>query len=146
MGETNVLGSDDSGNANYLLAQQATLGQAGTLESLSFYVTQAAGSLVLGIYDASGPGNGPGTLIAQTAGFTPVVGWNTQNVAPVTLSAGTYWLAYLPSDNNLHFAVDRTSGTNTWYVVSFGPMPATYSITPGTTTCHWSFYAILTVH
>jgi len=92
MGETNVLGSDDSENANYVLAQQATLGQAGTLESLSFYVSQAAGSLVLGVYDASGPGNGPGTLIAQTAGFTPVVGWNTQSVAPVTLSAGTYRL------------------------------------------------------
>jgi hypothetical protein len=144
MGETSVLGSDDSQNANYLLAQQATLGQAGTLQSLSFYVTQAAGTLILGVYDASGPGNGPGTLIAQTAAFTPGVGWNTQSVAPVSLSAGTYWLAYLPSDNNLHFAVDRSSGAACWYTYAYGPMPSTFSTAPSpVVNVHWSFYATL---
>lgn len=49
----------DSGNGNLLLAQDAVLSQPGTLQSLSFYVT-AAGRLRLGLYDATGPGGGPG--------------------------------------------------------------------------------------
>jgi RNA polymerase sigma factor (sigma-70 family) len=147
MGETNILSSDDSDNANLLLAQQATLAQPGTLQSLSFYVTQAAGSLRLGLYDASGPGGGPGKLLAQTNAFTPVVGWNTAAVvSPAPLAAGTYWLAYLPSDNNLHFAKDRTSGSFAAYSFPFGPMPATFSTTAGRQTAHWSFYATLTMN
>jgi fibronectin type 3 domain-containing protein len=144
MGEPNILPSDDSGNANLLLAQRATLAQTGTLQTLSFYVTQAAGSLELGVYDASGPGGGPGKLLAQSSAFTPTVGWNTEGVAAVQLSAGNYWLAYLPSDNNLHFAVDRTSGSIAWYGFGFGAMPATFSTSPTTETAHWSFYATLT--
>jgi hypothetical protein len=145
MGETNIMPSDDNGNANLLLAQKTTLSQGGTLQSLSFYVTQAAGSLVLGVYDASGPNGGPGKLLAQTNSFTPTVGWNTANViTPVHLAPGTYWLAYLPSDNNLHFRVDRTSGTLEWYSYAFGPMASTFSTTPTVETGHWSLYATLT--
>ena len=44
MGETNVLSDTDKGNANLLLTQAATLSQAGTLQSLSFYVRTAAGN------------------------------------------------------------------------------------------------------
>jgi hypothetical protein len=144
MGETNIMPSDDNGNANLLLAQKTTLTQGGTLQSLSFYVTQAAGSLILGVYDASGPNGGPGKLLAQTNSFTPVVGWNTANViTPVHLAPGTYWLAYLPSDNNLHFRVDRTSGTLEWYSFAFGSMASTFSTTPNVETGHWSLYATL---
>jgi hypothetical protein len=146
LGEASILPSDDSGNANLLLAQKATLDQAGTLQSLSFYVTQAAGSLRLGIYDATGPNGGPGALLAQTNAFVPVVGWNTAPViTPVHLAAGTYWLAYVPSDNNLHFRVDRTSGTLEWFPFTFGAMPAAFSTTPTIETGHWSFYATLTL-
>jgi len=145
LGETNVLPTDDSGNGNLLLAQKTTLAQPGTLQSLSFYVTQAAGTLRLGVYDASGPNGGPGKLLAQTNAFTPVVGWNTANViTPVHLTAGTYWLAYLPSDNNLHFRVDRTSGTLAWYPFAFGTMASTFSTTPTVEAAHWSLYATLT--
>jgi hypothetical protein len=145
MGETNVAPTDDSGNANLLLAQKTTLAQAGTLQSLSFYVTQAAGSLVLGVYDATGPNGGPGKLLAQTNSFTPVVGWNTANViTPLHLAPGTYWLAYLPSDNNLSFRVDRTSGTLAWFPYTFGPMASTFSTTPTVEAAHWSLYATLT--
>ena len=67
-------------------------------------MTTAAGNLVLGIYDATGPGGKPGNLLAQTNGFTPTTGWNTQNViTPVALAAGNYWLAYNPSNNSLSF-------------------------------------------
>src|SRR5262249_15079876 len=67
IGEPNVLSQNDDGNANLLVAQQATLGQSATLQSLSFYVTTAAGSLILGVYDATGPGGGPGAKKAETA-------------------------------------------------------------------------------
>ena len=56
IGETNVLSGADSGNANLLAAQNATLSQPVTIESLSFYVTQVSGNLILDLYDASGPG------------------------------------------------------------------------------------------
>jgi len=60
IGETSVLTSNDSGNGNLLIAQQATLSQTATIQSLSFYVTTASGDLRLGIYDATGPNGGPG--------------------------------------------------------------------------------------
>ncbi len=47
IGETPVLSSGDSQNGNRLLAQSATLPQAATVESLSFYVTTAGGSLIM---------------------------------------------------------------------------------------------------
>jgi len=63
IGETAALSSGDGGNGNLLLAQRATLAQAATVESLSFYViTTAGGSPILGIYDATGPSGGPGVI------------------------------------------------------------------------------------
>src|SRR6185312_17134232 len=92
----------DSNNGNLLLAQKAVLTQTAVAQSMSFYVTKAAGNLVLGIYGNAG--SGPGTLLATTASFATVRGWNTHLViSPVRLSAGTYWLAYLPSSNSLGF-------------------------------------------
>ena len=96
IGVTQILAGPDSGNANLLLAQKATLSQAATIQSLSFYVAQAAGTLRLGIYGTSG--TSPGALLASTNSFTTILGWNTANViTPVVLQPGTYWLAYLPS-------------------------------------------------
>ena len=104
IGSNAVWSAADSGNGNLLLAQIAKLAQAATIQSLSFYVTAASGNLILGIYDASGPNGGPGALKASTASFTPTTGWNTAKVVtPVSLPAGTYWLAYLPSSNALGF-------------------------------------------
>jgi hypothetical protein len=104
IGDTKIESAVDNGNGNTLLAQQATLLQGAIINSLSFYVRTARGNLILGIYDATGPGGGPGALQAATAGFTPTTGWNTHNVVtPVVLPAGNYWLAYLPSSNNLTF-------------------------------------------
>lgn len=144
MGETSIFSSDDSGNANLLLAQDTTLSQTATLQSLSFYVTAASGNLRLGVYDATGPNAGPGKLKAQTNSFTPVVGWNTVNViTPVSLVAGKYWLAYLPSSSNLHFAASFTTGKYKYYSYTFGTMPATFSTKPKQGTTHWSFYATL---
>src|SRR6516165_1510214 len=145
IGETNVLSTGDGGNGNLLAAQNASLSQPATIDSLSFYVTQASGNLILGIYDASGPNGGPGALKAQTNSFTPVVGWNTANVITrVSLPAGTYWLAYLPSSNSLGFMKGQTSGvSNRYYSYAFGALPATFSTSPSSDPYHWSFYATL---
>ena len=141
IGETEILNSNDSGNGNVLIAQEAVLPQDATIQSLSFYVTGGSGQLRLGIYDDNG-GN-PGTLRAETAAFTPVVGWNTQEVsAPVLLPAGTYWLAYLPQSSNLSFRVALT-GSARGYYYTFGQMPAAFPSEPLTADVHWSLYAEL---
>ena len=143
IGETTILTTPDSGNGDLLLAQPASLGQTATIQSLSFYVTTAAGNLRLGIYDATGPSGGPGAKKAETNSMTPVVGWNTVNViTPVSLPAGTYWLAYLPSSSSLAFRQEYT-GTAKFYSYTYGAMPATFSTTHTTNTSHWSFYATL---
>ena len=147
IGQTAVLSAPDNGNGNTLLAQSANLAQAATIQSLSFYVTSASGNLVLGIYDATGPDGGPGTLKASTASFTPTTGWNTANVTqPVSLAAGTYWLAYLPSSDNLSFVKTNGSGNCAYFTYNFGGMPSTFSASPaGCTPTTWSFYATLAV-
>jgi len=144
VGETSVFNESDSGNGNLLLAQDAVLSQPGTLQSLSFYVTAAAGRLRLGLYDATGPGGGPGSKRAETNAFTPVVGWNTASViTPVALAAGPYWLAYLPESDALNFSANRSIGQFRYYAYPFGPMPATFSTTPNGGVTHWSFYGTL---
>ena len=63
-------GGNDSQKGNRLSAQVAYLPQAAIIQSLTFYVAVPSGNLILGIYDAGGPGGGPGALRASTASFT----------------------------------------------------------------------------
>ena len=146
IGQTTILSTGDSGNANKIDAFSATLSENATIDSMSFYVTTAAGQLVLGIYDATGPSGGPGALKAYTNAFTPTTGWNTQNVVtPVALTSGTYWLAYLPSNNSLAFVKETSSGSCVHYTYTFGALPSTYSTSPTSCgTVNFSFYATLT--
>jgi hypothetical protein len=146
IGETAVESAGDSQNGNLLLAQSAKLGQAATIQSLSFYVTAASGNLILGIYDATGPGGGPGALKASTASFVPAKGWNTAKVVtPVSLASGAYWLAYLPSSSALSFVKTNASGACAYYGYNFGAMPSKFSTSPANCTATtWSLYATLT--
>ena len=143
IGETTVGSAVDNGNGNSLVAQNTTLSQSATIQSISFYVTTASGNLILGIYDATGPSGGPGALKAQTNSFTPVVGWNTVSVtSPVSLPAGTYWLAHLPSSSSLGYPVIY-SGTIDFANYTFGPMPATFPTVAGAGNYHYSVYGTL---
>jgi len=147
IGSTTVYtGGNDSDNGNLLLAQVAKLSATATIQSLSFYVTAPSGNLILGIYDATGPGGGPGALKATTASFVPTKGWNTAKVkTPVSLAPGSYWLAYLPSSNALGFLKMNTTGNCKYYSYKFGALPSKYSTSP--VSCNpttWSFYATLT--
>ena len=145
IGEPDELAERDSGNANLVIAQSASLNQNAILRSLSFYVTRASGKLRLGLYDSSGPKGGPGKKLAETDAITPKVGWNTAMVTATNLVAGSYWLAYAPSSNNLVFV--KASGNSNSKVSSqtFGVMPSTFSKTPSTSGSHWSLYATLDV-
>jgi beta-glucanase (GH16 family) len=143
MGQTSVLSGSDGGNGRYLIAQNAILTNAGTLQSESFYVKTAGGHLTLAVYDATGANGGPGKLIASSAVFTPVTGWNTVPLPQVALSPGNYWLAYLPTRNALGFPA---AATGTYYaavgqnsVASLFPLSAA---SVGST--NWSLYATLT--
>ena len=141
IGETSILPIADGGNGNLLVAQQASLTQSRTVQSLSFYVTAASGKLRLAIYDATGPAGGPGQKRAETAELTPVAGWNTAPVVTsVVLPAGTYWLAYLSSTNALQFRMAR-NGNARWYARTYGPLPTAFSTAPLSGSYHWSFYA-----
>ena len=136
-----TLGSiGDSNNGDVLVAQRATLSVPGVLQSLSFYVTIASGTLRLGVYDASGPGGGPGLKIAETAEIVPIVGWNKANTLPIVLPAGTYWLAYFPSSDSLAF-LRSTLGTARYYALAYGPLPSVFSLAPSSIQTSWSFYA-----
>ena len=113
---------------------------------MSFYVTYASGKLVLGVYSATGPSGGPGTLVAQTAAFTPSVGWNVASTTTTpTLPAGEYWLAYLPSSSDLVFVEDKATGNCRALVLTFtSTLPQTFSTNPyNCTPATWSFYATL---
>jgi hypothetical protein len=147
IGEKNILPQTDSGNGSLLVAQSAGLAQSATVQSLSFYVSSAAGKLRLGIYDASGPSGGPGAKKAETAEITPVTGWNTANViTPVSLPAGTYWLAYLPSDDNLTFAKGQDASSSGFSCsVTYGALLANFCSPAAATTSHWSLYANLSL-
>jgi hypothetical protein len=145
MGETAVLNAADSQNGNLLLAQEATLSAAGTLQSLSFYVTQATGTLVLGVYTVT-PSGMPGTLVAQTAEFTPVNGWNVASTTTnPTLQAGNYYLAYFPSSSGLSFVKENNTGNCYYYTLQFTAiLPQTFNGGPNNCTpTEWSFYATL---
>jgi Putative collagen-binding domain of a collagenase len=144
LGDSAIEANSDNGNAGYLIVQSATLASTATLKSLSFYVTNSAGSLILGLYDATGTGGGPGKLLATTASFATVFGWNTQPVSATALAAGTYWLAYTPSSNSLAFV--KTSGGQYFAAAkAFGAMPSTFPLSGASTeVVHWSFYGTVT--
>lgn len=146
IGDTKLESDADSGNGNLVLVQEAKLSESATVSSLSFFVTQAAGDLVLGVYDATGPRGGPGKLLATTQGFATAAGWNTANVVtPVPLAAGNYWLAYLPSSSSLSFLKQNNSGSCFYNGQRFtSGMPATFATSPSSCTATtWSFYATL---
>jgi hypothetical protein len=139
-------GGSDSQKGNRLSAQIAYLPQAAIIQSLTIYVFVPSGNLILGIYDAGGPGGGPGALKASTASFTPITGWNAANVVrPVSLAAGNYWLAFLPSSNSLGI-LTYPAGNCKYYSYGFASLPSTFSASPASCTpAVWSFYATLTV-
>ncbi len=145
MGETTVFPETDGQNGGFLMAQDAVLLTGGTVRSLSFFVDYPEGQLRLNLWDAKGTNGRPRNLLAQTATFTPVMGWNTMPViTPVPVIAGNYWLAYNPGSGGLNFRVERDHGICVAARLSLtSALPSTFPTITGDDTCRWSFYATL---
>lgn len=139
-GDNTILATDD-GNFGSLTGQQAVLGTAGTLQTLSVYVkpgTSAGGNMTLGCYSESG-GN-PSVKLAQTPSFATVDGWNTVNVqTPVALAAANYWLAYEQDTSGI---VVKVTGSGNFSQISFAYNATLPDPFGGTSSSgfHWSLY------
>jgi len=124
-----------------------TLPQNATLQSLSIDITGAAGSLRLGVYDATGTNGARKNLKMQTSAFADTVGWNTIPVTPLPMAAGNYWLTFLPAADNGNLSNPKAygSGSCVWSNNVVGQMPLTAPAASGTDACHWAFYATFSV-
>lgn len=143
-GHTTLESTTDNSDKGSIWTQAGALTVAATIGSMTVYVHTAAGSMTMGIYDATGPGGGPGALKATTASFTPATGWNTINLTgPVALAAGNYWLAWETNSNTLALEAESTTGTQDSMTQAYGALPNTFSTTPSTTTWSDTLYATL---
>lgn len=100
-GDANVESNLDTVGAGQAEAFQYIAAQSGTVSSLSLYVDATNGSsrIQIGLYadNATPVSTSPGALLASGTITAPVAGaWNTVNVSPVNVIAGTrYWIALL---------------------------------------------------
>ncbi len=138
IGEPSVLPNPNGNNANYIVVQQAVLGQPSTITSMSIYLSVALGKIRLGVYDVSG------VKVAETGEINTTVGWNTATViSPVLMASGTYWLAYFASANVSTQRIEN--GAAKWWSTLYGQLPSNLP-TKNTVnaTAHWSLYATVT--
>ncbi len=143
MGEPRMMAGTRSSIGDLLHVQQVTLPNSGIAKSMSIYVNNpSAGQLRLGIYaDDAGA---PGALLAETAAFTPILGWNTQNlVTEPTLHTGAYWLAFVPSNNGMQFAFTPATEGHEFTAHSFAPLPNPFTASTTNQAGTFSVYATL---
>src|SRR5579871_3774331 len=120
-----------------------TLNQTGTVETMSLYLPpQDAGEFYVttAIY-SNGPGTVVGNLLTQAVTYqASVAGWNVFQVAPMGLTAGDYWLAYMysgssPSTFALDYQTSPPPGNSavSMTACNYGPPPAGANFTFPTT-------------
>jgi len=139
----------DTNNGGVLLASRATLESrfgTSTVKSFGIYVFTVSGTLVLGLYDNDGPSGGPGTLICQTAQFTPVVGWNEVVVQVETdVAPGEYWVCHHPSSSSLVYSgANGVTGSSRFYSRAYNAtLPTTFSASPTIFDGRWAVFCKL---
>jgi collagen type VII alpha len=140
-----AVGAVADSHTNIIVGQQFTLNHAGILSSISFYVATAAGTAYMGVYSDLGTGF-PFRLLASTAQFTLVTGWNAQSVTlPRPLTTGVYWLVFFVSSPSAVFRKSNTGGVTQTYSLTYGPLPVTWNTAGNTpTTEFYSLYANIT--
>jgi hypothetical protein len=144
IGITNLLPNVDQGNAGLIMAQETTLSQAATLQSISFYIQTVDGTVRLGLYDSTGTQGTPGNKLAETPAITPSAGWNAVPVlTPASLAPGTYWLAYEAETNSAQYLTIYNVGSIVFAAQTFGDLPTTFPASPVSSAGQWSFYATL---
>lgn len=135
-------------NANNLIAAEVGAPRAGVLIELALYV-EAPGSGAnhcrLGLYTGDNtPGGGqPVALVAETAEFSPVAGWNfVPVVTPVSIPVGSYWIAGLSDDD---ISVNEVSGPGKLSFATpttYGPLPDPF-VSTGDDGRVWAMQAVV---
>ena len=149
-GNTNIGGTNDTGDSNHLNASRFTMGSVdGTVTSMSVYITSPIDNSPNNLYqlaiysDSSGV---PGTLIAQSSSQTITANtWNTASISASLSANSPYWLVYNSNGssdtfNNLALS---SGGSFAWKSQSFGAWPNSYS-PDGSSSNSASIYATLT--
>ena len=100
-GTTSIAGASSGGGlASYIIATKYTLSQAGTVTQVSIY-SGKSGNVKAAIY-ADNSGAPGGLLVAKNVPTAVGAGqWTTISVAPTSLAAGTYWIAFNEDVNYL---------------------------------------------
>jgi hypothetical protein len=119
--------SSGGGAANYIIATKYTLSEAGTVTQVSIYAVRA-GHVKVAIY-ADNNGSPGSLLVANNSPTTVTVGgWTTIDVAPTSLSAGAYWIAF--NEDASYMRAYKTGGTRqaAYRAYSFSSnMPTTWA-------------------
>ena len=132
----------------YAKAMKATLSDYASVLSMSFY-SHATGNFRLAIYaDSSGSPSSKQWESSSTAATASA--WNTVNInsgspSSLTLSAGTYWLAWQWDNTNSGPSYTAGSSGNGNYIAqAYGSFPASWS--GGTSSSeNWSIYVTYTI-
>ena len=107
---------------------QYVLSTPGSAQSIAGYVGNTGGGQMQFMIYSNGASK-PQTLLAASAPFTPVSGWNTVVIPPTYLVAGTYWLAWQAQNANTGVYYDGGAANCCAYnggSNAFGSPPATY--------------------
>lgn len=116
-----------NGLADIQIATEVALTDAGELTSISVYTSGAAASRKFRVAVYSDAGSRPGSLIVQTAATavgSPAAGWRTAELSsPITLEAGSYWLAFCfeHTDSRIYYSLSPgNTHVMIWDAVSNG--------------------------
>lgn len=134
-GVTSVQSTTENLNYNYKIASQVTAPEAGTINSLTYYIdgkasTVGSGTVAAAIYaDTAGkPGALLGSSAAQTIAAGQTASWVTFNLtAPVTTtSGGKYWLSISAGTKTIvRVYRGTTANTKVWAANSNSVTPTT---------------------
>jgi hypothetical protein len=144
VGYSKLEDSTDTDSVGSVEAFEYTAVAAGTVNSLSLYVAagNSATSILVGLY-SSFAGH-PGKLLTSATIESPITGaWNTVDVAPVAVSAGSvYWLAALAPSGTLALRdVESGGGATQESRPSLSTLPSSWSSGKTYANSPASFYA-----
>jgi len=121
----NNVGPSTSTAMGYIVGNKFTLGESGTVTSISLYVATASGNARVAIYsDSSGS---PGTLIVQSGSeAVTTTGWRTFTVTGTSLSPGSYWLFFQVDSSSFKTTYSQTGGVRRLVSYAYGAFPGTF--------------------
>ena len=120
VGDTNVEGTNTGSYSGDLSGTEITASKTGTITSISTTLTNvgtaSANLIQVGVYDATGSGGTPGTLLATSPVMQDRLGLNTIPVTANLTNGTSYYLAFWTNDPGLTNTYAGSGGT--WYLYS----------------------------